>query len=252
MIRSVVCSVGTSDPWNAAGLGLDILALAECGAYPVTVIAGVTAQDRSGVHAQLPIPAELVRAQLAALADAGIAAYRIGALLDVATVGAVAGHVARDRAPVVYDPALAPSGGGRFGDEDVVAALRERLVPLASIVTPNLTEAAQLTGRRVEDVATMEEAGRALVAMGAHAALVKGGHLGRSACDVLVDDDGTRLYEARRLPGTLRGTGCLLAAALAAELARRTPLREAVATAREFVREKLANGHERGRMQLAY
>ena len=248
----VVCSIGSTDPWNAAGLGLDVLALSECGVYPVTVVAGVTAQDAAGVHAQFPLPAQVVSAQLAALAAADVAAYRIGALLDVWTVEAVAAHLASAGAPAVYDPALAPSGGGRFGDERTVAALRERLVPLATIVTPNLAEAARLTGRRVNDLATMRDAGSALVAAGARAALVKGGHLAGRACDVLVDGDGVETYEAARLPGGLRGTGCLLAASLAAALARGTPLRAAVATARAFVREKMTNGCERGGMRLAY
>ena len=248
----VVCSIGTTDPWNAAGVGLDIRALAECATYAVTVTAGVTAQDRDGVHAQSAMPAELVEAQLAALSGASIAAYRVGALLDTATVRVVARHLAVARVPVVYDPALAPSGGGRFGSDDVVAALRELLLPVVTLVTPNLYEAATLAQFAVSDTVSMEAAAKALVALGARAALVKGGHLPERTLDILVSAGGTFVYEAERLPGTLRGTGCLLACALAASLAHGLGLPDAVARARAFVRTKLAEPIERGGMPLAY
>lgn len=252
MSAPVVCSIGTTDPWNAAGLGLDIRVLAECGVYPATVTAGITAQDRTGVHAQHAVPPELVRAQFAALANAEVAAFRVGVLLDVATVEVVAEYLARAKAPAVYDPALAPSGGGRFGSDDVLVAIRERLVPVVALVTPNLAEAAALWRRPVRDVAEMGAAGRALVALGAGAALVKGGHLPGKTIDVLVDGAGTETYEAERLPGTLRGTGCLLAASLAAALAHGLPLREAIPHARAFVRQKFTHPHPRAKMTLPY
>jgi hydroxymethylpyrimidine/phosphomethylpyrimidine kinase len=248
----VVCSIGTSDPWNAAGVGLDIRALAECGAYAVTVLAGVTAQDRSGVHAALAVPAELVAAQLDALRSAPIEAYRVGALLDVATVDVIAAHLATVDVPVVYDPALAPSGGGRFGSDDVTRAIRLRLLPVVTLVTPNLVEAATLAERPVGEPASMEAAAGVLVSFGARAALVKGGHLAGRTIDVLLDAEGAFAYEAERLPGTLRGTGCLLACSLAAGLAQGLSLREAVVRARAFVRTKLAHPHDRGGMSLAY
>ncbi len=252
MNSPVVCSIGTTDPWNAAGLGLDIRALAECGAYAVTVTAGLTAQDHGGVHAQSAVSPDVVRAQLAGLSGASIAAYRIGALLDAATVRLVAEHLAGTAVPIVYDPALAPSGGGRFGNDDVTRAIREYMLPVVTLVTPNLAETITLAGRPVSDSASMEAAARTLVSFGAAAALVKGGHLPRSAIDVLVDHDGAIAYEAERLPGTLRGTGCLLACSLAADLARAVPLRDAVVRARAFVRAKLARPVERGGMPLAY
>jgi hydroxymethylpyrimidine kinase/phosphomethylpyrimidine kinase len=252
MNAPVVCSIGTSEPWNAAGLGLDIRALAECGAYAVTVTAGVTAQDRTGVHAALAVPAALVEAELAALAEASIAAYRVGVLLDVATVEVIAAHLATVDVPVVYDPALAPSGGGRFGSDEVTRAIRRSLLPVVTLVTPNLVEAATLTERPVGERGSMEAAASVLVSLGAQAALVKGGHLPERTIDVLVDVEGTFAYEAERLPGTLRGTGCLLACSLAAALAQGLSLRDAVARARAFVRAKIAHPHERGGMSLAY
>jgi len=249
----VVCSIGSTDPWNAAGLGLDIRALAACGARPVSVVAGVTAQDRSGVRAAAPIEPALIAAQLDALADAGVAAFRIGALLDAAGVKAVAAYVARVRVPVVYDPAFAPSGGGSLADDAAIAAARETLLPHVTLVTPNLAEAGRLCGvTPPADGDTMERAARSLVAQGAHAALVKGGHLAGAPRDVLVDADGVVSYEGVRLPLDLRGTGCLLACAVAVELARERPLREAVTSARAFVRERIANGRPFGGMRVAF
>ena len=247
-----MCSIGCTDPWNAAGLGLDVLALAACGAYPVTVVAGITAQDGAGVWASKATDVELVQAQLHALRTAPIAAYRVGALLAVATVEVVSAHLARANRPAVYDPALGASGGGSFGDRAVRTAIAERLVPVVSLVTPNLAEAADLTGFDVRDVAEMEAAASRLVARGADAALVKGGHLAGRIADVLVDRFGTVVYEDQRVPGTLRGTGCLLAASAAASLARGEPLRDAIERARAFVRTKIANPHLRAGMRVAF
>ncbi|MDQ2858555.1 MAG: bifunctional hydroxymethylpyrimidine kinase/phosphomethylpyrimidine kinase [Candidatus Eremiobacteraeota bacterium] len=253
MTAPVVCSIGCTDPWNAAGLGLDVRAIAACGARAVCVVAGVTAQTSRGVHAAEPVSAQLVGAQLAALAEAGIAAYRIGALLDRATVEAVGAHVAGVSVPVVYDPVLAPSGGGRFASAAVVRAIVERLLPHVDLVTPNLAEAAQLSGLpEPSDARAMERAARALVAAGAGAVLVKGGHLRETPIDVLVDADGAHRFEDSRMSGNLRGTGCLLADAVAAALARGDALREAIRAGRAFVRERFASSIAFGEMRVAY
>ncbi len=193
-----------------------------------------------------------MRAQLTSLVDADIAAYRIGALLDSATVEVVAGFLKTVRVPVVHDPALRASGGGRFGTDETIGALRDLLLPVVTVVTPNLGEAEQLTNLRAHDFVTMQSAARELVRLGAGAALVKGGHLPERVYDVLIDAGGVQLFDTDRLPGTLRGTGCLLAAALAVALARGLPLREAVANARAFVSKKFSNARERGHMHCAY
>ncbi len=252
MSRGVVCSIGCTEPWNAAGLGLDLRAAAELGISCVWAVAGVTAQDRGGLHAAAPVAPELVAAQLAALRDANIAAYRIGALLDEATLEVVAAHVAATSAPVVYDPVFAPSGGGSFVDGGLLRAIRARLLPLVDIVTPNIPEAAALCEFPVASLEDMERAARMLRERGSTAALVTGGHRAEDAADVLCDTAGTMRFEGPRLPGTLRGTGCLLAIALATALAAGTPLREAVSFARAFVRTKIAEPRERGGMYVAY
>ncbi|MBD5606092.1 MAG: bifunctional hydroxymethylpyrimidine kinase/phosphomethylpyrimidine kinase, partial [Candidatus Eremiobacteraeota bacterium] len=191
--------------------------------------------------------------QFAALRDARIAAYRIGALLDVATIEAVAAHVARASEPVVYDPVLFASGGGNFADDAMERAMLARLVPHVRLLTPNAAEAARLTGATVRDgVDAMEAAGRALLDAGAGAVLVKGGDRAVGAVDVLVERTETTVFESPRLPGTLRGTGCLLACAAAAELGRGEPLRRAVETARAFVRAKFATARDLAGMRVAY
>ncbi len=254
MSLPVVCSIGCSDPWNAAGLGLDITALRACGARPVTVVAGVTAQDRRGLHLAAAIAPELIAAQLDALRDAGIAAYRVGALLDEASVEAVAAWLAAATAPAVYDPVIAPSAGGTFAAKPVRAAIVRRLLPRVALATPNFAEALALSERedRETGIDAMERVARALVARGAAAVLVTGGDLPGAAVDVLVDAEGSVVFEGPRLPGTLRGTGCLLSCGIAAALAHGEPLRAAIAAGRAFVRARFEGAHETGGMRLAY
>jgi hydroxymethylpyrimidine kinase/phosphomethylpyrimidine kinase len=252
-MTAAVLSIGCTEPWNAAGLGLDIRALSACGVRPLSVVAGVTAQDARGVHAASPVPTSVLTAQLASLADARLGAIRIGALLDGASVRAVAEFVRATNVPAVYDPVLAPSGGGRFGDDATLAAIVAELVPAVALVTPNLDEAATLTrSTRPVTIDDMERAAARLRELGAGAALITGGHREGDATDVLVDSSGTVAYDAPRIAGTLRGSGCLLACGIAASLAQGATLRQAIERGRGFVRERFANGVEAGGMRVAY
>ncbi len=237
-----VCSVGTSDPWNAAGLGLDIRTLAELGVPAFTVAAGVSAQDARGLHAALPIDAAMIAAQFAALADAPIGALRIGALLDEASVDAVAEAIVHFDVPVVYDPVLGPSAGGRFVDDAMRAAIRERLLPRVTIVTPNCGEAAYFSGIETDDIAGVHAAARALHELGAGAVLVKGFVADDRVLDVVAWNGTTQEFWAPRVDAPLRGTGCLLAAAAAAQLAGGAEMLAALGFARAFVARKLAGG----------
>lgn len=253
MSRPVVCSVGTAEAWNAAGLGLDLLALWECGVRPVSIVAGVSAQDEGGIRALFPMSPEAIAAQFAALSRAGIAAYRIGALLDPAGVRAVADGVARSTGPVVYDPVLAASAGGSFADDPTLATMRSELLPKTYLLTPNAGEAGLILGSaKIATRAGLAEAAQALRALGPQAVLITGGDLPGSPADVLADADGVVEYEEERIPGEMRGTGCLLAAALAAALARGVALRVAVPQARAFVRSKLSAAVRLGPFRVAY
>ncbi|MBV8645159.1 MAG: hydroxymethylpyrimidine/phosphomethylpyrimidine kinase [Candidatus Eremiobacteraeota bacterium] len=240
---TVVATVGTTHPLAFAGLGLAMLALADDGVRPVFVVAGVTAQDANRVLARAALDAASIRAQFDALHDAEIDAFHVGALVSVDAVNAVADSLARySDIPVVVDPVFAATGGDVLADAATRDALRERLFPLATIVTPNLDEAGALLGRVIADRDAMHDAANALLACGAHAVLVKGGHLNDDAVDVLADERGTREFASPRTHGKLRGTGDLLAVTIAACLARGAHLAEAIEHGRRRVREAIARG----------
>ena len=238
---TVVATVGTTHPLAFAGLAFAVLALADEGVRPVCVVAGVTAQDGARVTARAPIDAATILAQFAALREANVDAFHIGALLSAEAVRAVAGALADyPRVPVVLDPVLAASNGDLLGDAAVRTALRDALIPRATLVTPNLDEAGALLDRTIADVEAMRDAASAFVALGAHAALIKGGHLDGDPHDVYADANGLRTLPSRRVAGTLRGTGDLLAVTIAACLGRGASLGEAIEHARHRVRETIA------------
>ena len=242
---TVVCAVGTTHPLAFAGLGFAMLALAADAVRPVCVVAGVSAQSAERVLARVPLDAAAIGAQFEALRAAEVGAFHVGALLSAEAVRAVAAGLALyPGVPVVLDPVLAASGGDALADDATRQALRDALVPRATLVTPNLPEAGALLGRELADVAAMEDAGRALIALGAQAALVKGGHLGGDPADVLVEaEEGrVRTLVSPRVGAELRGTGDLLAATIAACLANGAPLGEAVERARRRVREAIVRG----------
>lgn len=250
---AVVCAIGSTDPWNAAGLGLDVRALAECGVRTVMVVAGVTAQDAQGVAALHAVPAALVEAQFASLAAAHVDAYRIGALIDSFSCAAVARALEGATAPVVYDPVIRASAGGAFAGAATLATIVSALLPRADVVTPNLDEAAMLLDGPVpRSVREMSDAARALRARGPRGVLVKGGHLGGERAPDVYFDGELHVFDDARIEGTLRGTGCLLADAIAAWLARGLRPLDAIGKAHAFVRDKIANGRELGPFRTAY
>lgn len=240
---TVVATVGTTHPFAFAGLAFAVLALADDGVRPVCVVAGVSAQDALHVRAHRAIDAPMIRAQFEALRAAGVAAFHVGALTSAAAVHAVAAGLATyPGIPVVVDPVLAAGGGDALSDDATRDALRDVLFARATLVTPNLDEAAAFVGRRIEDVDAMRVAATALRAFGATAVLVKGGHLAGDPADVLADDRGTRTFTGARVAGTLRGTGDLLAVTIAAALARGSALDESIAAARRRVASAIATG----------
>jgi len=240
---TVVATVGTTHPLAFAGLTFAMLALADDAARPVAVVAGITAQDASRVLTRIPIDAATIRAQFDALRDANVEAIHIGALLSAESVHAVAESLAAfSNVPVVLDPVLATTTGDTLADEPARTALRDVLIPRATLVTPNLDEATALLDRPVRDVAAMHEAATAFRDLGARAALIKGGHLPGTPTDVLADEHGIREMPANRVDKDLRGTGDLLAVTIATCLARGARLSEAVEHARRRVHEAIACG----------
>jgi hydroxymethylpyrimidine/phosphomethylpyrimidine kinase len=247
----VALTIAGSDSGGGAGIQADLKTFHAFGVYGTSAITAVTVQNTVGVRAVHPIPLDIVRGQIDAVADdLAPAACKTGMLATRELVGVVAAAIREWRlSPYILDPVMVATSGDRLLDEDAQHAVLTELVPLATLVTPNLDEAAILTGIAVEDVNGMREAARRLVAAGARAALVKGGHLtGTELVDVLYD--GLVFHEYRRPRVATRsthGTGCTLSAAVAALLARGTGLGTAVDEALDFVHRAIVKAPTLGR-----
>jgi len=240
----IALTIAGSDSGGGAGIQADLKTFHQFGVFGTSVITAVTAQNTVGVRGWEPVPAELVTRQLDALADdLPPSAVKSGMLGSARLVGAVADGIARRRLPnYVLDPVMVATSGDRLLDRDAEQLIVRRLVPLAGLVTPNLDEAAVLAGGEVRTPDDMERAGRALVQLGARAALVKGGHLaGAEVVDVLIAPGIARRFTRPRLETTsTHGTGCTLSAAVAAGLALGRPLERAVEDALDFVHRAIA------------
>jgi hydroxymethylpyrimidine/phosphomethylpyrimidine kinase len=240
--RVIVLSIGTTHPWNVAGVGRDLVVGCDRGARVFTAVAAVSAQDGRGVTALEAVPADMLSAQLAALPWDSAGAVRIGALPTLAAVRAVAEPLRlRPWLPAVVDPVLRASRGGDLCDTQAAFGVRDELATLGSVVlTPNLDEAAFLLGRSAVERDELREAAAALQTRGPAAVLLKGGHLDGEPCDALATADGVELFCEPRIAGAMHGTGCTLAMALACELAGGKPIAHAVGAARAYVRAQLA------------
>ncbi len=241
----IALTIAGSDSGGGAGIQADLKTFHQFGVFGTSVVVAVTAQNTRGVRSIHPVPADMVRDQLAALAeDLPPAALKTGMLATAPLVQQVAGAIrAYGWTRLVVDPVMVATSGDRLLAPDAVQAMRERLMPLAAVVTPNLDEAALLTGEEVADPAAMDRAGRQLLASGAGAVLVKGGHLpGDTVVDVLVTASGTRRFARQRIATTsTHGTGCTLSAAITAGLALGRPLEAAVEDALDYVHRAIAS-----------
>lgn len=236
---NIALTIAGSDSGGGAGIQADLKTFHQFGVFGTSVLVAITAQNTRGVRAVHPVPVEMVQAQMAALAeDLPPAGIKTGMLATRELVEAVAQGIQRHGFPnYVLDPVMVATSGDRLLDRDAERTIAERLVPLATVVTPNLDEARILTGLAVETPDQMEAAGRALVRLGARAALIKGGHLdGGEVVDVLVTAGEVHRFRHPRIATTsTHGTGCTLSAGIAAGLARGRPLAQAVAEALDFV-----------------
>ncbi len=254
MSEPVVLSIGTTHPWNVAGVGLDLRIAQEYGVRALTVVAAVSAQDARGVHALQPQPTAIVRAQLEAVPWDRIGAVRVGALASADAVFAVAEALAaHPQVLAVVDPVWSASLGGALSNDAAIEALRDRLATLPNVIlTPNLAEAALLLGVERIERDDMQRTAEQLRARGAFAVLLKGGHLSGDPADLLAHAGGTTSFADTRIAGEMRATGCTLAMSLACEIARGASLLDAVAAARGFVRAKIAGNHRFEGLQTAY
>ena len=240
----VALTIAGSDSGGGAGIQADLKTFHQFGVFGTSVITAVTAQNTVGVRGWEPVSVALVTRQLDAVADdLPPVAVKSGMLGSAALVEAVADGIARRRLPnYVLDPVMVATSGDRLLDRDAERLIVRRLVPLAALVTPNLDEAAVLVEASVRTPDEMEGAGRALLQLGARAAVVKGGHLaGDEVVDVLVTGSTVRRFTRPRLDTTsTHGTGCTLSAAVAAGLALGRPLERAVEDALDFVHRAIA------------
>ena len=240
-----VLSIAGSDPSGGAGIQADLKTFGALGCFGMAAITALTAQNTQGVAGIFTVPPAFVAAQIETLfADIRIDAIKIGMLGSPEIVAAVAACLrARPDVPVVVDPVLASTSGHALGSAEVGAAILRDLAPRATLLTPNLGEAAALSGRAMATgLADMEETGRALVSAGGRAVLVKGGHLDGDATDVLYTADGCDAIPGRRIATrNTHGTGCTLSSAIAALLAQGAPLPDAVRRAKSWLEGALAS-----------
>jgi hydroxymethylpyrimidine/phosphomethylpyrimidine kinase len=245
----VALTIAGSDSSGGAGIQADLKTFTALGVYGAAVVTALTAQNTQGVTGVLPVPADFVRAEIDAVAsDLRIAAAKTGMLADAATVRAVADAVrAHALRPLIVDPVMIATSGDALISEDAIAVLRQELLPLAALLTPNLPEAARLLDAQLAaDEAAAHAQAKALLALGPKAVLLKGGHGdGAGAVDLLATQDKVVRFERPRIAtANTHGTGCTLSAAIVAHLALGTALPESVGLAKDFVWQALEAGRD--------
>ena len=246
----VAMSIAGTDSGGGAGITADLKTFEAHGVWGTCAVVAVTAQNTIGVQAFETLPPALVQAQIRSVAtDIGVDAGKTGMLASAELVLAVATAWAEVGRPLVVDPVFVSKHGDTLLADDAVAALRDALLPLATVVTPNLPEASALTGVEIEDRDGMAEAASRLSATGVHTVMIKGGPLGGDTSPDLVWTNGTATWlEAPRIAGRhTHGTGCTLSAAITAELARGMDPADACVAAKRFVERAIAAGVELGR-----
>jgi hydroxymethylpyrimidine/phosphomethylpyrimidine kinase len=241
-----VLIVAGSDSGGGAGIQADIKSVTALCGYAMTAVTALTAQNTEGVHGVVGVePAFIAQQMEVVLADLGADAIKTGMLHSAEVIETVAATLAAraPAVPLVVDPVMVAKGGHRLLQQAAERTLIERLLPRAALVTPNLPEAEALVGFAIGSETDMARAGKAVLALGPKAVLVKGGHLedgGSEAVDLLVTPQGvTRFAHPRIATRSTHGTGCTLASAIACGLAQGLPLADAVVRARDYVRRAI-------------
>jgi hydroxymethylpyrimidine/phosphomethylpyrimidine kinase len=245
MTTPIALTIAGSDSSGGAGIQADLKTFAALGVYGASVVTALTAQNTQGVTGIHQVPSEFVTAQIdAVFSDLAVGAVKIGMVADLGVIAAIAAGLAKWRPKhVVFDPVMVATSGDRLLKTDAVDELRAKLIPLASLITPNLPEAAALLD---EAVATTESAiadqGKRLLALGARAVLIKGGHgQGAESIDYLVTQNGTIALAAPRVATrNTHGTGCSLSSAVAAGLAKGEDMERAVRNAKTWISAAIA------------
>jgi len=230
-------TIAGSDSGGGAGIQADLKTFAALGLFGTSAVTSITGQNTRRVTMVHDLPPAVVRAQIRAVAeDIGVDAVKTGMLRTAPIIEAVADELRRIQAPVVVDPVMAAKSGEPLLREEALETLMEELLPMATVVTPNIPEAEALTGRRIRNLEQARAAARAIARLGPEAVVVKGGHLrGREAVDLLYHRGKFRAFAGPRVETrATHGTGCVFASAIAAGLAKDVPIPEAVASAKEF------------------
>ena len=233
-----VLIIAGSDSGGGAGIQADLKTVSALGVFGMTAITALTAQNTTGVYGVLEIEPKFVVGQIeACVSDIGCDAVKTGMLASTAIIDAVAAAISDRRlAPLVVDPVMIAKSGAPLLNPDAVEALKTKLLPLATVVTPNLHEAGALTGREIKTLEQMREAARAIRELGPENVVIKGGHLESSAADVLYDGHEFTEFRAERIDTkNTHGTGCIFASAIAASLAHKKTVRESVTAAKDFI-----------------
>ncbi|HEX6348160.1 MAG TPA: bifunctional hydroxymethylpyrimidine kinase/phosphomethylpyrimidine kinase [Candidatus Dormibacteraeota bacterium] len=247
----VALTIAGSDSGGGAGIQADLKTFAALGVHGTSAITAITAQNTLGVSAIQELPVDIIQAQIdAVVVDLAPAAAKTGMLSSVEIIEAVAGAVREHGlSKLVVDPVMVAKGGAKLLRDEAVAALRQTLLPLAAVITPNLPEAEVLLGRSISGLQERRRAARELLALGPRAVVVKGGHSGGAdSTDVYVDAEREMTLAGERFATTnTHGSGCVFSAAIAAELAKGAPLAQAVTSAKAFVSAAIATSLELGR-----
>ena len=239
----IALTIAGSDPSGGAGIQADLKTFHRFGVYGEAVVTLLTVQNTRGVQRVELVAADLVGEQIQALLDdVPPHAMKTGALGSAAVIDLVGVVASNFPGPLVVDPVMVSKNGTRLLDGDAIHALRHRLLPHAFLATPNLAEAAALTGRAVATLDQMADAARAIADLGARHVLVKGGHLEGDAVDVLLSNGAVELFPAPRIATRhTHGTGCVYSAAITAGLATGLPLTDAVRRAKRFISAAIVN-----------
>ncbi|MDA1227464.1 MAG: bifunctional hydroxymethylpyrimidine kinase/phosphomethylpyrimidine kinase [SAR202 cluster bacterium Casp-Chloro-G4] len=254
-----VMTIAGSDSGAGAGIQADLKTFAAHGVYGTSAITAITAQNTTGVTEVFELPTSLIASQIDAIVtDIGADVVKIGMLSSSDIIRVVAEKIKEHNLTnVVVDPVMIAKGGDRLLQEEAVDAMRRILLRMAFVITPNAPEAAVLVNRPVENLDDARWAAKELVIMGAKAAVVKGGHLDGPPTDILYDGNEFRAFTAQRIESTsTHGTGCTFASAIAANLAKGLPLREAVPAAKRYITNAIRNaaavGHGHGPLNHFY
>ncbi len=247
----VVLSIAGSDPSGGAGIQADLKTFSAFGVYGLSVITSLTVQNTRGIRDIIDLPPDFLRKQLNTIyQDFTIDAVKIGMLRTKTCVEVVSRLLATKRQKnIVLDPALRASTGKELLEEQGIELMKRKLVPLARIVTPNLTEASILSGMEVRDLPSMNEAAQRIKKLGAKSVLIKGGHLQKSATDLFYEGRDFIQFKAKKIKGEFHGTGCTLSSAIAAGLAKGWGMKKAVREAKQYLTKAIENGFDLGKGQ---